>query len=193
MVDSKKELRKLAKALGIKVIINDKVVAFGEDLEHAKSSAVNSHRMQIEDESWYSTLAVLTKFSFPYCEYVKNCLLNSKQLSRLINHSGSILSITISYNQDEFEDDFIDENESVVFYNTVDGSRVSYNMSLYELFNTLGMSDSDMEKEFEAEFMDGVLSLESINYYKVVEYINKLSLADFHYVYMKKLIDDDRA
>lgn len=103
------------------------------------------------------------------------------------------MSITISYNQEDFEYDFIDENESVVFYNTVDGSIVSYSMSLYDLFNTLGMSDSDMEKEFDAQFMDGVLSLESINYNKVVEYINNLSLADFHYVYMKKLIDDEKA
>lgn len=76
MADSKKELRKLAKALGIKVIINNKTVAFGDDLEHAKSNDVKSHRVQIEDDSWFSTLSVLTKFSFPYCEYVKNSLVD---------------------------------------------------------------------------------------------------------------------
>lgn len=191
MVDSKKELRKLAKALGIKVIINDKVVAFGEDLEHAKSSAVNSHRMQIEDESWYSTLAVLTKFSFPYCEYVKNSLVNSEQLNKLINYSGAILSITLSYFEDDFDEEFINESEAVSFYNTVDGSKVSYRMSFYELFNTLGMSDYDMEKVFDAKFNDDMTCIEEINYNKVVEYIKGLSLADLHYVYIKCIINDD--
>lgn len=185
MKDTKKELEKLAEILGLKVEITDTSVTFGEDAECIDRNRTESKRVHIEDEV-YDIISIFTKVYIPEaCD--ESILVSEDAIDKLTCSGGNFVQATISISFD-LDCEFINSSD-VKLYDVINGLDFSYEMSLYDMFYILGMSDSDMKTEFDAEFNNDILM--SISRDKVINAVQNITVCDIQYVYMHCLLKEE--
>lgn len=195
MIDTKKKLKEFAKDVGFDIKISDDAVTFfneGMDSEDFNDFYYKSSKVTYN--SYFNN--VITHFiSIMFPEYDEEQSSNKYDIETLVDSYRDAVQVNIcfpKYGMLQYNDRFV-QDKGLVQFNSLWDTAGRFNLSFYELFSHLGMSENDMKERFNVHYdaNNNYLDTVDINSEAVLEAVEELTVADLVYVYLKLLLNTD--
>lgn len=195
MIDTKKKLKEFAKDVGFDIKISDDAVTFfneGMDSEDFNDFYYKSSKVTYN--SYFND--VITHFiSIMFPEFDEEQSSNKYDIETLVDSYRDAVQVNIcfpKYGMLQYNDRFV-QDKGLVQFNSLWDTAGRFNLSFYELFSHLGMSETDMKERFNVHYdaNNNYLDTVDINSEAVLEAVEELTVADLVYVYLRLLLDAD--